>query len=193
MGTLALTLLAACEAVYDAPQYTAGPDGRDAASYDPISCTLSFRGTLTAGLAAEADWINDFHAELISDPRFPGKVHAGFLSSFNNLVPFFDKLRPRYITGHSKGGALALLSGWYFRLADPIVVTFAAARPGNVGFARACTFPCFRFENPRDIVPRLPFWFSSPGCQVVAPPSFSPPDGIRLNHSLETGYKPWIK
>lgn len=189
----ALTLLAACEAVYDSPQIIAGPDGRDAASYDPVTRTLAFRGTLTTGLAAESDWINDFHADLVSHPSFPGRVHDGFLSSFLNLLPAIKGFSPARITGHSKGGAIAFLAGWYFRAYSPVVVTFAAAKIGNDGFARNYNVPCFRYENPSDIVPRLPFWYSNPGCQITPPMSFVPPRGFRLNHSLDSGYKPWVK
>lgn len=191
MGNLAQTLLAACEAVYDSPQIVAGPAGRDAASFLSDTSTLVFRGTLTEGLAAESDWINDFHADLVSDPRFPGKVHQGFAASLTALWPFIYDAKPKYITGHSKGGALALLAGYLFRECDPIVITFAAPRVGNSGFARSYT-GCFRFENPKDLVPKLPPWYASPGMQIVAPASFSPPKGITANHTLETGYKPWV-
>lgn len=191
MGNLAPTLLAACEAVYDSPQIIAGPSGRDAASFLSADSILVFRGTLTEGLAAESDWINDFHADLISDPRYPGKVHQGFSQSLTALWPFIADCRPKYITGHSKGGALALLAGWLFKDSDPVVITFAAPRVGNVGFARSYA-KAFRYENPKDIVPKLPPWYASPGSQIVAPASFTPPKGIAANHTLETGYKPWV-
>lgn len=189
MGNLVPTLLAACETVYFSAGIVAGPDGRDAATI--TSNILVFRGTLTEGLAAESDWINDFHADLVSDPRFPGKVHTGFARSMTALWPFIADFRPKYITGHSKGGALALLAGWLFKDCNPIVITFAAPRVGNSAFARSYS-GAWRYENPKDLVPKLPPWYSSPGVQVVAPASFSPPKGIVANHQLETGYKPWV-
>jgi hypothetical protein len=191
MESLAPALLAACEAAYENPQIIAGPGGRDAATFDKSSSVLAFRGTLTEGLAAESDWINDFHADLVTDPRFPGKVHGGFLKSIDALWPFISDIIPRYITGHSKGGALALLAGWLFQVFEPTVITFAAPRVGNSAFARSYSM-AFRYENPKDIVPKLPPWYASPGMQITAPASFIPPKGIRANHCLETGYSPWV-
>lgn len=182
-------LLDLCNDVYANPQFVAGPNERDAASF--IGDTLVFRGTVTEGEAAESDWLNDFRADLVKDAEFPGRVHGGFLASFHALLPFIHYLRPAYITGHSKGGALAMLAAWYFRGQAPKVVTFGAPRVGNGQFAES-PLSIVRFENPGDMVPKLPPWFASPGMAVVAPKSFRQPVGVRANHSLDTGYTPWI-
>lgn len=194
-------LLAVCEGVYDAATIVAGRDGRDGASVLDFAdcCVLAFRGTLTEGIASHSDWYNDFHADLVTDPRFPGRVHAGFLESLNNLLPQIDDRlditsdKQIYITGHSKGGALAFLAAHLFADTHPYCVTFAAPRVGDYHFSTDYMPLTLRFENPKDIVPRLPpIRYYSCGSQIVAPASFCPPEGIRENHSLETGYRPWV-
>lgn len=183
--------------MYTSPQIVAGPDGRDAASVTtyPYYTVLAFRGTLTGCEGAFDDWLNDFRADLVSDPRFPGRVHGGFLNALDNLLPSIfipqNNLRT-YITGHSKGGALAVLAGWLLRGTDPTVVTFAAPRCGNSRFAHDYNVPTYRFENRTDRVPSLPpFLYSPAGCTILSPLSFTPPEGLSANHTLDTGYKPW--
>lgn len=200
---LAEQCLTACQAVYDAPQIVAGPDGRDAASVTsggPMRI-LAFRGTLPDGPAAILDWFNDLHAELVTDDRFPGRVHAGFLSSLTALWPELLGLaeqpapdgKPLVITGHSKGGALAFLAGWLLRDLNPLVLTFAAPRAGNHAFASRYALRALRFENPADVVPHLPpLLYTHAGSRVDAPPWFVPPETPFANHSLATGYAPWV-
>jgi hypothetical protein len=196
-------LLDICDRVYYSSQIVAGPSGRDGASIHelPDCRVLAFRGTLTEGRATFADWLNDFHADLISDDRFPGRVHAGFAASLTALWPGIIDLatqsgddRPLYITGHSKGGALAFLAAHLLAALDPICITFAAPRVGDYRFSTdyACS-KTWRYENRGDIVPRLPPLKYHPcGNQIVSPASFAPPEGIQPNHSLATGYKPWV-
>lgn len=71
--------------------------------------------------------------------------------------------RPLWITGHSLGGALALLAAWLFkRRFIPVheVCTFGAPRIGNreacAAFDREFTGRIFRYVNGRDPVPKLP-------------------------------------
>ena len=71
--------------------------------------------------------------------------------------------RPLWITGHSLGGALALLAAWLFkRRFVPVheVCTFGAPRIGNreacAAFDREFTGRIFRYVNGRDPVPKLP-------------------------------------
>ena len=89
---------------------------------------VAFRGTLPPGhvsLQVLLDWINDATARPVSAPGMPGEVHEGFLGSLDAL---WDRLLPEvkaklaqagsaaklYITGHSKGGAVAPLCGWLY-------------------------------------------------------------------------------
>jgi hypothetical protein len=102
-------------------------------------------------------------------------VHHGFLESLDHLWPELEKLlnsqpiqndlkggKPLYVTGHSKGGALAQLAAC--RLArrgyrPAAVYTFAGPRPGDAGFATAfdSNFPnALRFEYRDDLAPHVP-------------------------------------
>ena len=159
---------------------------------------LAFRGTLPMRKTAEAtrfiqiavDWLNNTRASLV-DGRplgLPGHVHQGYAESLDSLwnspgglVSVLDRIaaaaaegRRLWVTGHSKGGALALLAG--LRLAETGVpglepagiCTFGAPRAGNLGFAAAfednLAGRAWRFEYRNDIVPHLPpaenFWFA---------------------------------
>ena len=71
--------------------------------------------------------------------------------------------RPLWITGHSLGGALALLAAWLFRRRFvPVheVCTFGAPMIGNraacAAFDREFAGRIFRYVNGRDPVPKLP-------------------------------------
>ena len=71
--------------------------------------------------------------------------------------------RPLWITGHSLGGALALLAAWLFKrrfLPVHEVCTFGAPMIGNreacAAFDREFAGCIFRYVNGRDPVPKLP-------------------------------------
>jgi len=154
---------------------------------------VAFRGTLPPFFAGDndgwsvlLDWLNDGLSVCVETPDYAGGVHMGFAESMRRLwddrrgspgvrsaietmlVRNWGDGRSRrhlFITGHSKGGALANLAayraagveGW----ADmPVsVATFAAARAGNAAFARgyaATRIACLRYEIPNDLVPHLP-------------------------------------
>ena len=160
---------------------------RDAAyvwhSYDEV--IIVFRGTLPypPGGAFDAaqqlsfqDWVNDADYAAQPDPDL-GLVHKGFLDSFENLWPGIEKqIRSWratyklstnavvYVTGHSKGGAIARLAALKLK-ADKLfpvaeVDTFGAPRVGGPSFAAkygAVGFTDNRYENDDDLVPHMPF------------------------------------
>src|SRR6266496_1051486 len=81
---------------------------------------VAFRGTLplsfdsgSAFFQSLLDWLNDAKAAPV--PGYGGLVHGGFAASLANLWPTMEpSIRARagagtpiYVTGHSKGGALA--------------------------------------------------------------------------------------
>jgi triacylglycerol lipase len=138
---------------------------------------LAFRGTLPPdGPNHEQivlDWFNDFHAELISVPHLPGKVHAGFWKSFDSLwTPLLAELMPRlkttgavpklYITGHSKGGGMAPIAAMRLALEEGVISTvrtFAVPHPGDEDFAAAYNAKItdsIRYEFADDIVSHVP-------------------------------------
>lgn len=100
------------------------------------------------------------------------RFHRGFLEA---LAMVWDKLfaaidqaqktkeRPLWITGHSLGGALALLAGWRFNrnfISVNEIVTFGAPMIGNDTAAKAFeqqfTGKIFRYVDLEDVVPHLP-------------------------------------
>jgi Lipase (class 3) len=196
-----LDLINACEHCYDYPQIKAGPDGRDGAAITQIDgrTVLVFRGTMTGGQLGEVflDWINDLRVDLIPHADYPGRVHKGFSYSLENLRPWLSKyvfLNGLVITGHSKGGALALLAGHLYRSLAPEVITFGAPMVGDRGFQVGYSPHTTCYENPHDIVPRLPLLGYRTVGDLVSPNfAWKPPFGIQANHILDTGYRPWIQ
>ena len=117
------------------------------------------------------DWLNNADAPLVAEPGMPGLVHQGFRDALNELWPLMwpevsarlaaSPGKPIYITGHSKGGALAALAAMRCQAAglSPYVCTFAAARCGDQDFAtgyNAAVTHSVRYEYRDDIVPHLP-------------------------------------
>ncbi|WP_460218882.1 lipase family protein [Psychroserpens sp. MEBiC05023] len=136
---------------------------------------LSFRGTLPPAWTIDAilDWIQNIFLAVPGEfDHFPGKVHSGFhfalISLIDNIVKAIHNLDPYhrlpiYITGHSKGGAMAplaavLLSNKYkFNITQTI--TFAGPKPGDAIFRdyyNAIFTNDYNYENYLDIVPFLP-------------------------------------
>lgn len=137
---------------------------------------LAFRGTLPPypiTVPSFLDWMNDLMADPISVPGIPGKVHEGFwdaLSSFwtpvlaevKNQMSANGQNLPLYVTGHSKGGALASLAAMRFHALENIeptaVYTYASPLTGDVNFAVGynAIISDTRYEFTDDIVPHLP-------------------------------------
>ena len=162
--------------------FAAGDDQIDAGlvgeSDDGI--VVVFRGTLPPSSPNQGqmilDWADDIDAVFVEDAlSLPGQgqVHKGFLTALNDLwtgmsnviMPLIsDKpTTPIYVTGHSKGGAMAYLAALRLKNKLPdasiYVSTFAAARAGDQDFATAydAALPSTaRYEYADDIVPHLP-------------------------------------
>ena len=140
---------------------------------------VAFRGTLPLSLGspdhqqAMVDWLNDGDAVPVAFDASTGLVHKGFLAALNtlwtamgpavNAVSAASPLKPIYVTGHSKGGAIANLAALRIKAALPnasvSVVTIAAARSGDAAFQADYDQKIphsIRFEYRDDIVPHLP-------------------------------------
>lgn len=142
---------------------------------------LAFRGTLNFDfhdLSSLQDWMNDFTAQLVQPEWLPdgsqASVHRGFLGSLDALrtLGAFDEVNRQLqvagvnahllITGHSKGGALAMLAAlrfWSKNQTPNRVITFAAPRVGDRAFADVynnARIVHTRYEFQDDIVPHLP-------------------------------------
>jgi hypothetical protein len=114
------------------------------------------------------DWLDDLAAPLVASPNVQGSVHYGFSHAVDELWAWLlqtlgalPKGLPLYVTGHSKGGAMANIAAVKLVAAGftPFVCTFEAARCGDpdfaAGFATAVTHAT-RYEYQDDIVPLLP-------------------------------------
>jgi hypothetical protein len=100
------------------------------------------------------------------------RFHLGFLNALADIwEPVYAVVdremkraeRPLWITGHSLGGALALLSAWMFTrkfINVHQVYTYGAPMVGNAvaneAFDRAFPDKIYRFVNTTDPVPKLP-------------------------------------
>ena len=142
---------------------------------------LAFRGTLPYSADEQdtskqmtfiQDWLNDANAKPAADPEL-GQVHGGFEQAFQAVWPGLmqqitawqkvGKLsaNPKvYVTGHSKGGALAMLAAVKLKAAKLTVTqvtTFGAPRVGGADFAKKYAgIDAIRYENDQDLVPHVP-------------------------------------
>jgi len=100
------------------------------------------------------------------------RFHQGFINALDSIwLPLFSGVeeelkrskRPLWITGHSLGGALAVLSAWLFHrkfVSVHQVYTFGGPMIGNSeaskAFDRELSGKIFRYVNGPDPVPKLP-------------------------------------
>ncbi|HMD48127.1 MAG TPA: lipase family protein [Bryobacteraceae bacterium] len=136
---------------------------------------VAFRGTLPLSLKdpnSLLNWLEDFFEVPRPAPNVPGQVHSGFYDGTMSLIAAVaaavGRLNPGpakkvLVTGHSLGGAMApigayiLSQSYHFPIQQ--VVTFAAPRPGDVGFQagyQSVIANHVRYENYQDIVPLVP-------------------------------------
>ena len=130
---------------------------------------VAFRGTAAAANAAHDVAflllpLSDFPALRVGDDAWAARVHGGFAKMASNVA---DRLaeRPRkwprrrtvVLSGHSLGGALAILVGGALKGRGRSIqlCTFGAPPPGDAQYARLLDgVPCLRFANRCDPVPR---------------------------------------
>jgi len=120
---------------------------------------LAFRGT-------EAD-IEDIKTDLKGTTiEIDGaSIHRGFYNAFNHVKDDIEGALkilnsngyPLYITGHSLGGALALLAT-KFLASDSLgaCYTFGSPRVASSTFGDDIKTPIYRIVNAADLVPRVP-------------------------------------
>jgi hypothetical protein len=132
---------------------------------------VAFRGTIAPGQPDSLpDWLDDFFDVPTTCGSFPGLVHSGFCHDIQSIIePIIaavKALNPSqnkvYVTGHSKGGALASLGAYLLTAAGvPVqqVVSFASPRTGDPDFQAGYQKVVpnqIRYENYGDIVPLVP-------------------------------------
>lgn len=130
-----------------------------------------------------------------------GYVHQGFYASLATVISQIiiaveQSAKPVILTGHSLGGALAMLAGYRLALhASKIhsVYTFGQPRVGNAGFARYYnfynTFPTFRVTNGTDPVPWVPWLWGR--YRHAGTEEFMPDGESRIKQAPSTLFKLW--
>lgn len=124
------------------------------------TAVLTFRGTETG---SAKDVKTNLNARFY---RGEGgiKVHSGFLAAYNqvrtqirNAIDELPDDFALYITGHSLGGALAVVATKDLeRDSLAACYTFGSPRVGDEEFGEAIRAPIYRVVNAADYVPRLP-------------------------------------
>lgn len=116
------------------------------------------------------DWVQNFLA-LPTKDRLVGVVHDGFLAEARQIMrQIAPALQGRrfVITGHSRGGAIALVLGGLLKgsgLVADAIVTFGAPRAGWRGLAEALQgIPVRQYRCGGDPVP---YWPDAPYVDVV--------------------------
>ena len=123
---------------------------------------LAFRGTEKK----LGDWKTDLKAELVParDQNKVGRIHKGFQEAYYSVESALEeRLRafpecPLYVTGHSLGGALAVVATRYLDAGKlAACYTFGSPRVGDLDLAKVFKTPIYRVVNASDAVPRIPF------------------------------------
>lgn len=129
---------------------------------------VSFRGTENLG-----DWLANL--SVLGTTRNYGRVHRGFLGAFQVVESQLSSIlsgfsdRPVLLTGHSLGGALALIAAaeWRSKFQVKWVHTHGQPAAGKESFQKffRSNYPAnyYRFVNDADVVPRVPPFYSHAG------------------------------
>ena len=123
---------------------------------------LAFRGSDPVTLQT---WLTDVVVRLVERQEYDGRVHRGFSSAlkqtWQKIEPIIEKAqgKPLFLTGHSMGGALAVLTAC--RLAKlgrpPVAIyTYGSPRVGDRMFCSQYALPTYRIVNRLDLVPEMP-------------------------------------
>ncbi len=153
-------------------------------AHSPDHVVVAFRGSESpTSLDGLKDWLLTNAANLLIVPQgelaaafiaagVTARWHQGFVSAITDIWPVLcpaveaelrTRDRPLWVTGHSLGGALALLAAWLFKrqfVNVHQVVTFGAPMVGNAdvsaAFNREFGGKITRYVNGPDPVPLLP-------------------------------------
>ncbi|GAA3261248.1 lipase family protein [Streptomyces lavendulae] len=129
-----------------------------------------FRGTEPAQIR---DWLSDATTPPWPGPGKTGYIHYGFGQALDSVFPavrdaladFRDNEQSVWFTGHSLGGALAMLAGCRMYLEEPRlqadgIYTYGQPRTCDRLLAASCNKGLkdrlHRYVNNNDIVPQLP-------------------------------------
>lgn len=121
-------------------------------------CVLAFKGTVFSEIRTVLYGLMFWH-KAVKGVRY----HAGFYKAYEKLLPCFNpaikaNTKPLYITGHSLGGAIAIITALNMPINSfEACYTFGSPRVCNhKGLPLAENKAIFRVINGNDIVPSLP-------------------------------------
>jgi triacylglycerol lipase len=130
------------------PRLAPGSNLVDSASTDTHAVITDFPGDRIVAFRGTADlrnWLTDLDCEMTPLCWASGKVHRGFAAALESIAApldaALDPADPRriWITGHSLGGALAMLFALRLKLRRGVdaagVYTFGQPRVGNIPFS----------------------------------------------------------
>jgi triacylglycerol lipase len=121
--------------------------------------TIAIRGT-----ANLENVMLNLNVSLLPDAKLDIMLHQGFASAakavYKDVKPYLVAGKPIQTTGHSLGGAIAVIVAMYLKMDDyPLtnVVTFGQPKVTNVsGAERFAGLPLTRIVTLQDIVPLVP-------------------------------------
>jgi hypothetical protein len=123
---------------------------------------LAFRGSDPVTLPT---WVTDVVVKLVTRGEYDGRVHLGFSSALKRTWRRIEGIlerahgRPLFLTGHSMGGALAVLTACRLARAGrpPVAIyTYGSPRVGDRAFCAGYRLPTYRIVNRLDLVPEIP-------------------------------------
>ena len=145
----------------------------------PEVSLLVFRGTDNLG-----QWIRDF--KVLPVRHQWGKVHSGFMSGLaevkQEIAAFTEEATKSpfvWLTGHSLGGALAVLASAHLKMAGISSCVYTYGQPRmclnkfSKQFSARLPGALVRFINQKDIIPRLPpglIYYHIPICKRIVRP-----------------------
>jgi len=156
--------------------------------------TIAIRGTANLENA-----MLDLDLQLQPDTLLDIKLHQGFGSGakavYEDIKPFLTQDQPIQLTGHSLGGAIAVILGMYLQNDGyPVeqIITFGQPKVTNVtGANKFHTLPLTRVVTPDDIVPLVPpispmqikdldiFWHMGEEIILIDKGEFSQTNGVK--------------
>jgi triacylglycerol lipase len=129
-----------------------------------LSATADMQTIAVRGTANLTNAMVDLDIEFQPDEQLGITLHSGFKRSaaavYADVKPHLDNSKPVTVTGHSLGGAIAVIVAMYLEQEQRTpaqVITFGQPKVTNVSGAGVfADIPLTRVVTPKDIVPLVP-------------------------------------